>query len=213
VSGPSLLSRAALCCALVGAILAAPGAGAGADRGRCEPPRGYVVFKRTAKAVVLLSRTRGPVYGCSFRTDRLIRLARYSPRYPLAGRYVAYREVIPDPVGGTKYDVFVVDLRRDRVKHVHPAYTNRTADDGTVNSTITDIVLKRNGSVAWISCPTRDPNEEFCHRHVAYQVWRSDSRGAERLAHAEAVRLHSLKRRGSTISWRQGTQERRAGLR
>src|SRR5215211_7175013 len=32
---------------------------------------------------------------------------------------------------------------------------------------MTDILLKRNGSVAWISCPSRDPNAEFCLRNGA----------------------------------------------
>jgi hypothetical protein len=148
-----------------------------------------------------------------FKVDRRVRLADFSPRYPLAGRYVAYREVSEDPVAGTHYDVFVTNLRSGRARRVHPAFTNQTADDGTVNSTITDIVLKRNGSVAWISCPTRDGNAEFCFRDGPFQVWRLDRRGAKKLDSSAKVRRDSLRRTDSRISWRHGGAMRRASLR
>jgi hypothetical protein len=206
--------RIALPVLLIAPLAAVVPIGAGASGGPCAVPRGYFVLKKTHRAVVMV-RDEGPqrVYGCMFKVDRRVRLADFSPRYPLAGRYVAYREVSEDPVAGTHYDVFVVDLRRGRTKRVHPAFTNRTADDGTVNSTITDIVLKRNGSVAWISCQTRDPNAEFCFRNGPFQVWRLDRRHAKKLDSSAKVRRRSLRREGSRISWQHGAATRSASLR
>jgi hypothetical protein len=203
---------------LVVLLIAAPAAllagGAGAGGGPCAVPRGYFVLKKTHRAVVIV-RERGTqrVYGCLFKVDRRFRLADFSPRYPLAGRYVAYREVSEDSVAGTHYDVFVRNLRTGRASRVHPAFTDQTEDDGTINSTITDIVLKRNGSVAWISCPTRDPNAEFCFRNGPFQVWRLDRRGAKKLDSSAKVRRDSLRREGSRISWRHGGATRHATLR
>jgi hypothetical protein len=206
--------RVALATLLIAALAALPAGGAGANGGPCAVPRGYFVLKKTHRAVVMV-RERGSqrVYGCLFKVDRRVRLADFSPRYPLAGRYVAYREVSEDPVAGTHYDVFVVNLRTGRARRTHPAFTTPTADDGTVNSTITDIVLKRNGSVAWISCPTRDGNEEFCFRNGPFQVWRLDRRYAKKLDSSAEVRRRSLRREGSRISWQHGAASRSASLR
>jgi len=138
-----------------------------------------------------------------------------SPIYRLAGRYVAYWDADGTAEsGGRTYSVAVHDLKRARVPYAVAAWGDRGSvyDDGIVPATITDIVLKPNRSVAWIACRTTRAHETRCRRPARRQLWRVDRRQDRLLDRGRRIRPRSLRRRGSTISWRHGKARRTASL-
>jgi hypothetical protein len=202
--------------AAVTALVIGSGGEAGAGRGPCAVPRGYHLLKRSRHAIVV-ERDRRPrhVYGCHFPTDRMVRLTPYSPIYRLAGHFAAYRDFFGDALqGGRQYHVDIMDLKRGTLRYGAAVYSySGPMDDGTISGTITGLTLKRDGSVAWISCRTGSGRDSPCRAHARRQVWRSDSYGDARLDDSRRVFLYSLRRRGSTISWRHGAGRRSARLR
>jgi hypothetical protein len=79
-----------------------------------------------------------------------------------------------------------------------------------------DLVLKKNGSVARISCApifaTADQSDCYMDPDAPPEVWRTDLRGTKMLDASADIGLRSLKRRGSTITWRDGSALRHAQL-
>ena len=73
--------------------------------------------------------------------------------------------------------------------------------------TVTSLVLKGDGAVAWIATVMSIGN----HR-AAVEVWRSDRHGTTRLDSRADTRPRSLRLRGSTLRWRDGTQTHTAVL-
>jgi hypothetical protein len=85
---------------------------------------------------------------------------------------------------------------------------------GESQGAVTDLTLKRNASVAWISCfgySTRSCS------NAPYQVWRADRRAGkwehELLEESSDIQPRSLRRQDSTITWRRGEATRSASLR
>jgi hypothetical protein len=197
-------------------ICGSSGAGASSN-GSCEKPRGYVVAAKTHEAVVFRRRFGYRAYGCLRRRGKLVRLFDAVGNYKLARRYVAYLVVTSDSEG-TFYRVIVRDLRTEGFRHIEAAYSNlpeHNPDDGEVAARITDLTLKRNGSVAWISCPPSDPNANHCAApdpDVPYEVWRVDRRGRKLLDHSSEIELRSLIRKDSTISWRRAGAKQSATM-
>jgi hypothetical protein len=116
----------------------------------------------------------------------------------LAGTMVAYEksrvEGFPEP-GHVYRVIFVRDLLTGRV--VHEAATAGAKFPGDVGKGSAEkIVLKRDGSVAWIVQTEREPDE--------FQIRAVDRTGSRLLAAATDIAPGSLTLRGSTLRWIQG---------
>lgn len=201
------------------AVIAAMAASAEADRQGCKKPRGYTVDAKTRYAVVYSGPTADdPVYGCLFSLGKRARLYDVSGDVTLAGRYVAYPQTSYEPDGTVYYLLTVFDLRLRRWHTLSSAYVHVSHGnpDGEDSALVTDVALKKNGAVAWISCYPifETPNQNDCFRDpdVPPEVWRTDRRGTKMLDASADVGLRSLKRKGLTISWRHGSSRRSAQL-
>lgn len=191
------------------------GSADGKSFGRCVKPHGYHVVTRSPRAVVFRN---WHSYGCLRSRGVLVRLPYAHGNFKLAGRYVAYYLTASDETSQEYNFVVVHDLLTARRIHLGPAYTHPTdARDGSGENPawITDMTLKHNGSVAWISC---SPNvrETRCGGASAdypYEVWRMDRRRPHLLDASETIHPRSLKRTRSTLTWRDGDQTRTARLR
>ena len=185
----------------------------------CAKPHGYTVEAKTRYAVVYSGPTADdPVYGCLFSLGKRARLYDVAGDVTLAGRYVAYPQTSYEPDGTIYYLLTVYDLRRRRWHTISSAYVDVSHGnrDGEDSAEVTDVALKKNGSVAWISCApifgTPDQNDCFRDPDTPPEVWRTDRRGTKRLDASADLGLRSLKRRGSTITWRHGSTTRTAQL-
>lgn len=142
------------------AILAVPAA-ASAD---CRGGRGAKVVARSAAAVVFV---RDQVlYGCHRARGKVRRLPAQDPLGPpetlagsprLAGRFVAY---VSEAEGQT--EVIVYDLRSGRVARRAPAATDDPDDPIDRPGRVTSLVVRRDGSVAWIAITFRKVGETSC---------------------------------------------------
>jgi hypothetical protein len=209
--------RAVLVAAILVATVSA-GSAEARDRG-CEIPRGYTVDAKTRYAVVYSGPTADdPVYGCLFSLGRRAELYDVDGDVTLAGRYVAYPQTSYEPDGTIYYLLTVFDLRRRRWHTISSAYVNVSHGnrDGEDGGEVTDVALKKNGSVAWISCAPifGNPDQNDCFRDpdIPPEVWRTDRRGTRKLDTSAELGLRSLKRHGSTITWRHGSTTRTAQL-
>jgi hypothetical protein len=199
------------------ALTLAPWDSAAAAKRACAKPHGYTVEAKTRYAVVYSGPTGDdPVYGCLFSRGRLVELYDAVYNYRLAGRYVAYEQISYEPEGTVYYLLTVRDLRRGTWHTISPSYVHVDGgnQDGEDLGYVSDVVLRKNGSVAWISCYPVYPSDYDCRDQGApTEVWRRDSRGRKRLDASTEVGLRSLKRRGATITWRHGREMRSAALR
>jgi hypothetical protein len=199
-------------------VLAAAGVGsADASHRGCKVPQGGKVKARTKYAVVYYD-SRGRDFGCLFSVGRRAELYDVDGDVTLAGRYVAYPQTSYDPDGTIYYLLTVFDLRRRRWHTLSSAYVqvSHGNQDGEDDALITHVTLKKNGSVAWISCSpiygSPDNNDCFKDPDIPPEVWRTDHRGTKMLDASADIRLRSLKRRGNAITWRDGSQRRTAQL-
>jgi hypothetical protein len=206
--------------AVVAALAAAWFTGAGANGGgggACSTPRGYVVKARSSKAVLVRRRHGQRVKGCAFRVGRFFRFPLHTLRFRLSGTYAAYERVESLPDGSEYFIVAVDDLRTGKTRRTAPAYTDPAiSTDGQVPAAVSDVALKPNGSVAWISCQAADTNLSRCLPRdpaAPYEVWRSDRRGLKLLDKSSRIGRHSLRRERSTIRWQHGEKTRRSNLR
>jgi hypothetical protein len=203
---------------IAAALAVGSGTGAGAaSRATCTKPRGYVVKTKTREAVVFTNRDGYRAYGCLYARAVLVRLAGAVSHHRLAGPYVAYFMRFEE-VGQSYYRVAVRDLRTGDFRHIEAARSDLPerggADDGESAARVKGLTLKRNGSVAWISCfESRAGSCAAPASDLEWQVWRADARGRRLLDASEDVRLRSLQRAGSTLTWRHGDETRTARLR
>jgi hypothetical protein len=153
---------AALCAAAVPAATAPPAA---ASHGCSASARGAQVVTRVSDAIVFAK--RGNLYGCIFSQGTVRRLPDEGggidvtpPNGPmLGGRFVAYSTI--GSAAGDEFDrLYVYDIRRGR-RFLQVS-----------SNFITDIVVKRNGSVAWVEGSTVDPGAD---RPPAHQVRKFDA--------------------------------------
>jgi hypothetical protein len=217
--GRILLATACLALAAL-AGLAGPAAGpverAGANGTACRTPAGYTVAARSSEARVFVRRDAERALGCLLDVGRLVEVGVANERYWLAGRFVAYSTSFIVDEGSEQFLVYVVDLRRNKNKHVEATWYDSESgvpreDQEGVPGRVTDLTLKRNGSVGWISCHASGEDRR-CGRLDPLQVWRADRRGARLLEESTQVDRDSLTRRESTIRWVSGGERRSASL-
>jgi hypothetical protein len=187
--------------ALVAGALIAP---AGVARYRpppCGAARSHTVLGNRDARVYWIVNSSGvrEHFGCAYRSNRRYSLGIDAQLIRLVGKRVAVAAA-----GGSFVTFSVFDLRnghrRDSGDHENlPNHEQPVA---------TDLVLKRNGSIAWILTVVNGdltpPGSE---------VGRMDSRGETTLAAANDIESRSLRLRGSTLSWRQAGTTRAANLR
>jgi hypothetical protein len=205
------------------AALALPAAASAESRCAASRAAGTKVVVASNKAVVYKRRETKPGdgkqwlhYGCLYARDKewplsngFAEFAHHFGQWALAGRYVAfgyeYEEAAPD----LSYDqIHVVDLRSGKDKYDVGSPTDSPNGESYVRA----IVLKRNGSIAWISSYHDD------YPHVLLQVWKFEVGGdgkSHKLDEGGSIRPHSLalSGNGKTVYWRNGAETRSAKLR
>jgi hypothetical protein len=168
-----------------------------------------------------------PIYGCVYGHRGAYLLgslpdftttSRYSTGYfegdlnvVLAGPIVAYESfVLAEGLDGYRWRVVVQDLRTGRALRKEPTGVPATLGGEPEFEAIagightTAIVVKSDGSVAWIV----DPNEAKGH----YQVHAADTTGSWMLASGADIDPTSLALAGSTLYWTQGDRPYSASL-
>ncbi len=157
---------------------------------------------------------RDRIYACLYRGRRVIQIgtrrsvgAGNTRNLRLAGRFVAYTPSL----NGVK--LVVRELRQGRVVHNEPA-ANQTSPALTG---LTDVKLKRTGSLAWIVeltpldvplRPYRMPGDAL----PDYQVFKADRAGRALLDSGLDIAAGSLRLSGATVSWTKGGSSRSAAL-
>ena len=193
------------------AVLAATGGTAqAATTPTCSKKSGTTV-RATKQARVF--KKSGRVYACLYRVardrpGRRFLLGDASVRnVRLAGRFVGYSRVVDE---GAR--VTVKELRRGRI--VHNARPLTLSPGFPV---VTDLVLKRNGSVAWIAGATpldlpMAPPGTPVDRRPNFEVQKADRGGRALLDQGREIAPASLTLSRSTFSWTKGGRNYSAQL-
>lgn len=114
----------------------------------------------------------------------------------LAGPVVAYEKYDSPTEGPSANVLYVRNLQTGRTLHVVPTGTPMLTEPPYVGvGSATTIVVKTNGSLAWIVKTIRGPTE--------YQVHAIDERGSHLLASGTSIEPFSLALAGSTLYWTQ----------
>ena len=197
------------------ALVLMPAAAADARRAALCTHKGGKTLLATRDARVFAK--HGQAYACLRRSRRAFRLGSHSGEvfghdrstsFRLRGRFVAYS--LARSFG---LRVRVRDLRRGRMLHDVAALTTPTRPF----EYLTDLRLKRNGSVAWIvradsidavMTPQAMPTDFLPY----YEVARSDRGGRGLLDRGHDIAGGSLALRGSVIRWLKAGRPRAAIL-
>jgi hypothetical protein len=177
---------------------------------RCGPRAAKTLRASRAARVYAL---RGQVYGCAFghgrsyllgASTRSIREERVGP-LALAGVVAGYglRSYGVDTVSSA---VIVRDLTSGRQLRALPANTKVGPES---IQTVNQIVLGRDGAVAWIA----ETMSIIGRGSAQFEVQRADARGHSVLDSGRSIQSHSLRLRGSTLTWRDAGGLRSATLR
>jgi hypothetical protein len=118
--------------------------------------------------------------------------------FTLAGPIVAYeKSFVHPPPGFSSWFVIVRDLRSGKILHELPTGTpSHPIPNQVGDGSITAIVVKSDGSVAWILENNISP--------VEYEIHTFDKTGSHVLASGSDIEPHSLALAGSTLYWLQG---------
>lgn len=194
-----------LAAAVTAVVVAAAGGTAEARRAPACAKAGSTV---TATKYARVFRQRGRTYACRYRTGRRFLLGGDTVHnVRIAGRYVGYSRV----TGAAGRKITVRELRRGRI--VHDA---RAA--ALPPSLITDLRLKRNGSVAWIAqimpldLPLLPPHLRGDPRPT-YEVRKADRAGKALLDRSRDIVPGSLRIRRTAAYWVKAGQVYSATLR
>jgi hypothetical protein len=214
-------------------VIVAPAA---ADRGcRSSTSKGAKILAQTRTAVVFVKdkthRTLGtqPIrFGCMFRVGRTYRLTPFTDfdqqfgNLQLAGRYAAFHFDVEEGAGNSSHHTIrLYDLRTGRGQGIAPG----SGPEPIGSELVQAIVLKPNGSIAWISSFERKIGEEPLPgggsseiRETVYPVTKIENGlGASRANVEEGTdidrRSLALSRDRQTIYWIRGGVARSAPLR
>ena len=224
-----------LVCVIVIVLVAS--AQGGASSRPCElgnPKTETLARTHVARIYAYRRDTKGrAVVGCLFRGDRRVHLDRpnefdpeSAPPYRLAGHFAGYAgRFCGDGFEGCTYDVLVRNLANRRF-HSITQNGRRHAEcrlDGDCGySDVVALLLKPNGSVAWIGCDVfeatrRNPCGELDPEVPGdtIELLRHDRRGVKRVAIGQDIDPLSLRfaNHRRAITWKQGGERRRATLR
>jgi hypothetical protein len=212
--------------AVLGLVAAAPTA----DAKRSHCPTANTVVRGATGLVFTRRSSDHPgfrlYYGCLWRTKKIYRLGQHgdfgnnqvhSQSIRLAGRFVAYEQDWGSGAGSALNTISVRDLRSGVV--IHQAEVSRRGADFGDN--VTDVVLKRSGSVAWIARTfDQDANLATSEVRAMTDATRRDTRGSLLsdapllLDDGPSIGLTSLSlapdRR--SVLWRHGAERRAAAL-
>jgi hypothetical protein len=159
------------------------------------------------------ARDYSPVFGCLYRRNRRVRLGRFRECFDssavtlprLAGRYAGYALENCHRTPRSSAEVVVKNLRNGRTLHRVDGFTGTPAGTPPLYS-VTDLELKRNGSIAWIVLSTQ------AGRRV--EVRKSDADGDNRVLDAGGeIELDSLALSASRIYWTKAGRPLSAQLR
>jgi hypothetical protein len=135
----------------------------------------------------------------------------------LAGNILAYERF--DYSGSFKYmnavptswTIQVRDLRTHRLIHSSPTSTSEPPPSKVIgNGPAEGVVVKSNGSVAWIAVDGVHPNAPTLS--TTYQVWKIDRTGQHLLAMGPQIVPDSIALAGSTVYWMNGGAPEMAAL-
>jgi hypothetical protein len=185
---------------LVGAVPAVAAAS------KCRPKGSKVVMR---SASVLVVARRGSRQQACYLPTRRVRVldnpvsSEDTPTaesiarvYQVNDRYVAYALIGSDR-GGSTMSMRVLDARRGRVVTDVGAYAGSLAPSTNLAPGFTDVELRRNGAVAWISThPEPDPVKEL-------RFARRRQRDATVVASSAAIEAGSLALGRRYVYWRQ----------
>jgi hypothetical protein len=206
--------------AILGSAIDSPGAkgAAGDTSSKCLPKDARSLLRTPAGVVFQVGKGSTPqVYACLFSRNRPQKLQ----LPPSAGRSVLtsfanYR--IQPPWIGYSWKTTIVDsgasgvavlnLQSGRIRRAAVSFSNSSVRDV---SYVTDVELKSDGSIAWISegtKPAPPPETPFTH-----QVEVSDKGGYRVLETSPEIGLKSLSLKGSELTWIAGSDTRSAAVR
>jgi hypothetical protein len=189
----------------------------------------YHAVARSDQGVVLEPRgDRGEALACWFRRDKLAELADpvddYVSHITMTGRYVAFFDHFEDGAdpGFVTMNFSVFDIRRREL-----VFLDRTTEYPSNPLALPVVIrLKRNGSVAWSTCPWHESAGSFgeplrCDsakadtrfQIVAHSSFSADRTHSQILDSGPGIDVRSLRLRGSELSWTDGGELRRASLR
>ena len=207
--------------ALTGIAAAWPSAAGAATTCTASTAKGAKLVVASRKAVVYRRVEEGPgvigerpiYYGCLYSRDKPRQLNVFHDFYDffgpwaLAGRYVAFAYDIEEAAGAEANDeIKVRDLKTGRWLPGSFGTEGSSLGDASVSA----LVLKPNGSVAWIAFYYKDSGRRF-------QVWALEKGSAgekRKLDEGNAIRSHSLalSGNGKTVYWRNGAETRSEAL-
>jgi len=200
-------------------LVAALAATAPSAFARCPSAASVHVLAQNADAMVY-ERKYTAVYGCLRRSGRPHRLNRPSEfggfvpldTFRFAGHFVAFQEDFESAAGFAQYWVAVRNLRTGAI-HSESQISERGGDYGDESEVL---VLKRNGSVAWLAETGPEDDEHAFFREV--HVVDLDHQGRVRHRMLDQYRrigrnsLRMTRDRGH-VTWLHGTTRRAATFR
>jgi hypothetical protein len=198
--------------ALMSGIAGVGAASAGTNSPVCGPAGAHTLASNSLARVYLRN---GNVYGCAATGPRSYRLGTSGHSFnegrvgpiALAGVDAAYG-LTTYGVDTVTAEVIVRHLTDGRVLRRHPAITGSVGAEFAEQ--VDDVVVKRDGSVAWIA----NVSSIASHGHATTEVDKSDRTSRTLLdRHASGIKLHSLRLAGSRLTWRYRTTTRSATLR
>lgn len=215
--------------ALVGLpMLATLDVAASEDRERCSRGTRVLLKTRSGRVFQKAQEASGEprTFACLFRRGRTQSLddpfegerVFPPPAMKLVGPLIGYGVEQTDIglPGGTF--VPVIDLRRSLESPFHVVRTNRAGS--TRFAAVGSLALRRDGAVAWISCPSDSErggrSRPACAvRGARHEVYKADGRPNERilLDRGPGIDPRSLRLKGSRVYWRVRGRLRRAVLR
>jgi hypothetical protein len=194
----------------------------------------YREVARSGQAVALVKRgDPGVKAACMLRRDKLLSLSDpnddYVSHVTLVGHFVAFYDHFID---GANPDFETAQFRVVDVKRRRDAFTDRTTSYNTLNQDPPRrglpvvIQLRKNGSVAWTTCPWHESGGSFgeplrCDRQgpgtqfqvLAHSATAADHSHGRILDEGPTVDPSSLRLRGSALTWRDGHGTQRGQLR
>ena len=194
------------------ALLLAPRAAGG--RGACAAAGSRTLVANSHARVY--ESASGYTYACSYHYGRHLRLDTsfgdsFGP-YAVNRHYVAYLQRYYEG-SATYYSVVEQSLStgRERFADQNGPWGDCGGDDDCGGSSVARLLMKRNGSLAWIACDTHGTR---CRRGP-YAVLRHDRRGARLLDQGARIDPDSLRitRRGARVVWTKRGEPRHATLR